>query len=289
MGNKWISWLKAGVSVVCGNFLYAVTVKLFLMPIGLVTGGTTGIALTVEHFFDLPVSLFVLIFNVIMLIAGFLILGKQFALTTLASTFLYPLFLEICDRSFGDLVLTEDLLLCTIFSGLGIGIGLGIVIRAGASTGGMDIPPLVLQKLCRLPVSVSLYAFDFVILLLQLSFRPIENVLYGIILLIIYTFVLDRVLLLGKSRIELKIISEKYAEITQAIIQRVDRGVTLLKAEGGYLRNDTHVLFSVVSNRELVKVERIVHEIDPKCFMAVSRISEVQGRGFSLGKHYLDE
>ncbi len=286
MQHKFLSTIKSAAAVVCGNLLYALTIKLFLMPAGLVTGGTTGIALTVEHVWGIPVSYFVLGFNVLMLLLGLMILGKSFAVTTLASTFLYPIFLEIFNRILGDLVLTDDLLLCTLFSGLGIGIALGIVIRSGASTGGMDIPPLLLQKFFKIPVSVSMYAFDFVILLLQALFRPAENILYGIVLVLIYTIVLDKVLVLGKNRIELKIISEKSEEISKAIIQKVDRGVTLLHAEGGYLRNNTCLLFSVVTNRELYKVERIVREIDPECFMVVSHVSEVQGRGFSLHKHY---
>ena len=117
-------FVKPMIPVVIGNFIYALTVVLFLLPSGLVTGGTTGIALTVNHMWDISISGFVLVFNVIMLLLGFFVLGKSFALTTLASTFLYPLFLEICERAFSNMVLTNDLLLCTIFSGFGIGIAL---------------------------------------------------------------------------------------------------------------------------------------------------------------------
>ena len=187
MTNKTNSKFKLSqlIFILLGNLLYALSVKLFLLPAGLVTGGTTGIALTINHYFGVPISLFVLIFNIIMLITGLFLLGKQFVLTTIASSFLYPLFLEILDRLLGDFVLTDDLLLCTIFFGLCIGIALGIVIRSGASTGGMDIPPLVLQKYFRIPVSVSLYAFDFCIILLQAIYSPIENVLYGILMALI--------------------------------------------------------------------------------------------------------
>ena len=148
MANKTNTKLRLSqlASIVVGNAFYALSVKLFLLPAGLITGGSTGIALTINHYFGVPISLFVLIFNIIMLIAGLFLLGKRFAITTIASSFLYPLYLEIFDRILGNFVLTEDPLLCTIFFGLCIGISLGIVIRAGASTGGMDIPPLVLQK-----------------------------------------------------------------------------------------------------------------------------------------------
>lgn len=278
--------VRALPAVICGNFLYALTVKLFLLPSDLVTGGTTGIALVINHFFAVPISYFVLLFNVTMLLLGWKILGKSFAMITLASTFLYPLFLEFCDRIFGSLVLTDDLLLCTVFSGLGIGIALGIVIRAGASTGGMDIPPLILGKLFHIPVSGSMYCFDFIILLLQMLFRPVENILYGIILVLIYTIVLDKMLLIGKSRTELKIVSNKYREICDAILTQIDRGVTLLDGERGYMHTETQVILSVVSNRELFKVEKLIREIDPECFMIVNRVSEVRGRGFSMRKFY---
>lgn len=280
--RKMISLL----AVVLGNFMYALTVKLFLLPAELVTGGTTGIALVANHYWDISISTFVLIFNVIMLVIGWLILGKAFAVTTLASTFLYPMSLELLNHLLGDLVLTDDFLLCTIFAGLGIGISLGIVLRAGASTGGMDIPPLVLQKFFRIPVSVSLYLFDFLILLLQAIIRPVENILYGILLVLVYTIVLDKMLLIGSTRTELKIISNKSGELCEAIQKQVDRGVTLLNGEGGYLHEEMQLVLSVISNRELIKVEKLVHEIDPECFMIVSRVSEVRGRGFSMNKHY---
>lgn len=278
--------LYSAAAVVIGNFLYALAVQLFLQPSGLVTGGTTGMALAVNDLTGMSVSTFVLIFNILMLIVGFAVLGKAFALTTLASTFLYPLSLELCQRIFKDLVLTNDLLLCTIFSGLGIGIALGIVLRAGASTGGMDIPPLVLQKWFRIPVSVSMYTFDVLILLFQAFIRPAENILYGIILVMIYTMTLDKMLLLGRSRTEVRIVSAHSREICDAILTKVDRGVTLLQGESGYLHDEVKMVMSVVSNREMMKVEKVVREIDPECFMAVSRVSEVRGRGFSMNKRY---
>ena len=98
--------------------------------------------------------------------------------------------------------------------------------------------------------------------------------------------VLDKMLLIGASRTEIKVVSAKSGEICDAILHQVDRGVTLLQGKGGYLRNDTQVVLSVISNREVAKVERIAHGIDPECFLVVSRVQEVKGRGFSLNKRY---
>lgn len=205
-------------------------------------------------------------------------------MTTLASSIIYPFALDVCGRIFGGLVLTEDMLICTIFTGLGIGISLGIVIRSGASTGGIDIPTLVLHKYLHIPVSVILYAFDFCILLSQAIFRPIENVLYGIVLIMVYTIVLDKMLLVGTTRTEIKIISEKSEEIIARILSDIDRGVTILHGEGGFSRDEKQIVMTVVSNREVPKVEKLIHSIDPECFMIINRINEVNGRGFSMKK-----
>lgn len=282
-GNGLVSTM---IAVILGNALYAFSVKLFLLPSGLITGGTTGIAISVHHYFGIPISLFVFGFNVMMLVVGYLVLGKTFASTTLASTFLYPFLLELLNRWLGNMVITNDILLCTLFSGLGIGMALGIVIRSGASTGGMDIPPLVLKKFFKLPVSFSMYVFDVFILLSQALFSQSEMILYGIVLIIIYTMTLDKMLLLGTTRTEIKVISHRANEIRDAILKQMDRGVTMLDGEGGYQREKLQMIFSVISNRELPKIERIVHEIDPECFMSVSRVSEVRGRGFTMNKKY---
>lgn len=272
--------------VILGNVLYALAVKLFLIPAGLVTGGTTGIGLAVNYAAGVPVATFVLVFNVVMLAAGFAVLGKQFALTTIVSTFTYPAALNLLDLMLGDVVLTQDIFICTIFSGLGIGLSLGIVIRAGASTGGMDIPPLVLNHFFKIPVSAGLYFFDFMILLVQALFQPLEKVFYGIVLVIIYTVTLDKMLLMGTTKTEVRVVSNHATEICDAILKRMDRGVTLLSARGGYLKEETTVVLSVVSNRELPRVERLIHEIDLESFIVVNRVSEVSGKGFTMSKEY---
>lgn len=279
-------WMLSAAIVAAGNLLYALTVKLFVLPTGLVMGGTTGLGLTANYLTGVPISAFVLAFNMVMLLLGLCVLGRRFAATTLLSSFIYPLALEFWQRLLGDYVLTEDVMLCTLFAGLGVGASLGIVIRAGASTGGMDVPPLILNRLFRAPVSVCMYFFDVCILLSQGLFQSPEKLLYGVVLVMIYTMVLDRMLLMGTSRIEIKVVSEKSEEIRQAILQDLNRGVTLIQTESGYLRQNTQLVLSVLSSRELPKAEKLIHQIDPECFLMVSRISEVKGRGFSMQKKY---
>ena len=278
--------LRTVLALVVGNALYSLTVVLFLIPSGLITGGATGIALAANRFSGLPVSAVLLVVNVVMLVAGWILLGRRFALSTLASTFLSPLTLAIWEKLFENYVLTDDLVLSTIFAGLGIGISLGIVIRSGGSTGGMDIPPLVLQKYFHIPVAVSMTVFDLIILMAQAVSSPKEQVLYGIVLVFVYTIVLDKVILLGEHRTEVKIISTHTDEIRSVILSELDRGVTLLNAEGGYLRQPGQLLLTVISNRQLPRLEKMVRAIDPSCFMVVSEVTEVRGRGFSLEKDY---
>ena len=277
------------LSIVVGNAMYALTVVLFLMPSGLITGGATGIALAFNKVTGLPVSAVLFVVNVVMLLLGWWVLGSRFALNTMASTVLSPFFMALWERLLGNLVLTDDLVLNTVFAGFGIGISLGITIRAGASTGGMDIPPLVLNKWFHLPVSATMMVFDLIILAVQAAFSPLQQCLYGIVMVIVYTVVLDKVLLFGTTRTEVKIISQHADDIREAIFTQLDRGVTVLHGEGGYSHEPEQVLLSIVSNRQLPKLEKLAHAIDPTCFMIVSHVTEVSGRGFSLEKDYQAE
>ena len=272
--------------VLVGNVLYALSIKLFVLPADLMSCGTTGIALVVNHLTGIPLSGFIFVFNVAMLILGCWILGRQFAMTTIFSSLFYPVALEALNRSLGAVRLTDNILLNVIFAGIGLGISLGIVLRAGASTGGMDIPPLILKKFFHIPVSFSLWVFDFCILLSQMFFHSAEDLLHGILLIIVISIALNKIMLLGTSRTEVKIISRKAPQIRQAILSQVDRGLTILHGEGGYLRQSTEVILSIVSNHELPRIETLAREIDPACFMIISRVSEVWGRGFSYSKLY---
>lgn len=281
-----MSFIKTLFFVIFGNILYAFSVKLFILPTDLMSSGTTGIALFMNHYFNVPITVFIISFNICMFLIGYWILGKKFAMTTIVSSITYPVVLEILNRTMGDFVITQDILLNTIFASIGLGSALGIVVKNGASTGGMDIPPLVLHHFFRFPVSISLSIFDCLILLSQSTYHPLEMLLYGILLVLLTSVVLDKVLLFGTTKIEVKIISSKVDEIAKEILSDMDRGVTLLNAKGGYTKEQNDIILSVVSNRELPKVERMINAIDPDAFIIVSHVSEVWGHGFSSKKQY---
>lgn len=272
--------------ILLGNTIYALAIVVFILPNNLITGGTTGLGITVQHYFGLPIHTFVLVFNVLMFLLGAAVLGKKFALTTLVSSFYYPIILGVFEEIPALANVTSDRMLSTVCGGLMIGFGIGVVLRAGASTGGMDIPPLVLNKKLGIPVSVMLYVFDFSILIMQMTFSNKEQIIYGILLVLIYTVVLDKVLLMGLSKTEVNIITEKYEELNLLIQEKLDRGTTLIYAQTGYMKKDQKVILTVVSNRELVRLNQLVQKVDPNAFMIIGHVNEVKGRGFSLQKEY---
>ena len=279
--------LKTALIVILGNFTYALAVAFFIEPAGLITGGGTGIALFFHHMFGFKTSHVVFIINTALFLVGWRIMGRRFAANTLLSTFCMPIELQISEILASHFTPVDDLVLCTVFGGLIIGASLGAVIRTGASTGGMDIPPIVVNKYTGIPISTVMWGCDVCILILQALFTEKTLVLYGIILVIIYTMTLDRMLILGKAKTQIKVVSQKSDDIRRAILQDIDRGVTVMYGRTGYLGKDTEICLSIVSTRELARAEKLVHDIDPEAFIIVSRVSEVRGRGFTEQKKYL--
>jgi len=279
--------IKTALIVILGNFTYALAVAFFIEPAGLITGGGTGLALFFHHIFGVKTSYAVFAINTTLFLVGWRAMGRRFAANTLLSTFCFPIEIDIAEMMAEHFKLTDDIVLCTVFGGIIIGASLGAVIRTGASTGGMDIPPIVINKYFGLPISGVMWAGDICILVIQALFTEKTLVLYGIILVIIYTNTLDRLLILGKAKTQIKIVSKKNDDIRRSILQDIDRGVTVMYGRTGYLGKDTEINLSIVSARELAKTERLVHEIDPEAFIIVSRVSEVKGRGFTEQKKYL--
>ena len=281
--------IKVIIGILVGNTIYALAVAMFILPNDLITGGTTGIALFLNTTLNIPVTLFVSIFNICMFLLGWKILGKKFALTTLISSFYYPFILGILENIFKNEIMSNDTLLCVIFAGIMIGVAIGLVIRCGASTGGMDIPPLILNKKLGIPISISMYSFDFFILLGQMLIRKREMVFYGILLVLIYTIVLDKVLVIGKSQIQVKIISSKFEQINNMIINKLDRGSTLIHGETGFMHNKYPIVLTVVNNRELTLLNNYVYQIDSDAFMIINKVNEVRGKGISSEKKYIQK
>ncbi len=283
MNNKLTNIL----GVLLGNTIYALAVVLFVVPNGLITGGSTGMGIAVHNMLNIPITVFVFVFNLLMFLLGWYILGRKFALSTLVSTVYFPAILGVFEKTIGYNKMTDDPLLAALLGGIMIGSAIGIVIKSHASTGGMDIPPLVLNKKLGIPVSVSMYVFDFIILLSQALYTDKEMVLYGIVLVLVYTIVLDKVLLIGQLQTEVMIVSKEYERINNEIIYTLDRGSTLLKSITGYMKNEYPVVLTVISPRELPRLNELILSIDEHAFIIVSRVNEVRGRGFTFKKEYI--
>ena len=156
MKNKKKLFVQALI-IMAGLSLYSAGVALFILPLDMIAAGTTGMALVAQKLWGVPLSTFIAVFNVMMFVLGWAELGRDFAFSTLVATFYFPFALDSATAIVGDLVLTRDPMLCAICAGVIIGFSLGIVIKAGASTGGTDIPPLVLKKRLNIPIPVTIF------------------------------------------------------------------------------------------------------------------------------------
>ena len=283
--------------IAVGNALAAAASAFFIIPYGFVMGGTTGIGIFMRNILggqnEWIVSLTVYIANISLFLLGAILLGKKFAVGTLAGTLLYPTFLsaftavnQLYVSSHGHPFAGEgDPMLAVFFGSLLFGLGIGLVVRIGASTGGTDIPPLILHKYLNLPVSVTLWALDMAIVLIQFfASVSLQMVLYGIVITIFSSFVIDLVSPFCTRISQFMIISKKYEDIREMILNGMNRGVTMLYGKTGFLRDKCYVLLTVISNRDVVKLKNEVEAIDPEAFIMVSVISEVRGRGFSSDK-----
>jgi uncharacterized membrane-anchored protein YitT (DUF2179 family) len=221
-----------------------------------------------------------------MFIIGFAVMGRSFALTTIISTIVNPFALYVFEIVMKDRIITEDLFLCTLLGGCCVGVGIGLVIRVGASTGGMDIPPIIINKLTGISISSLLWAFDVAILLSQVFFADMDSVLYGFVMVLIYSVILDKVIVIGKKRMQLTIISDKNEELRASILSKIDRGLPIIHGKTGYLGKEAEVILTVISSRELAKTEELIRQIDPLAFVIINSVSAVSGRGFSIGRNY---
>ena len=270
MNNKLFKKIIEIIIIVIGNAILAFGICGFITPHGIIVGGASGIGLIVKQITGIPLSLVVYAINIIMFIIGYYYLGKAFAAKTLLSTLIFPTFLTFFENMPSVTHLTSDLLLSSVYAGIFVGGGLGLVLRLGASTGGMDIPPLVLNKKTGISTTILINGFDCVILALQVPFVLITAV------------VMDKMILLGESKIQVLVISPKWNEIQEMLYDRIDRGCTLMNITTGYKKEEMYAVMSVVSRRELVTLTNEILKIDEAAFIISNETHNVRGRGFTL-------
>lgn len=271
--------------ILLGNFVVAFGVSLFTLPNHILTGGVAGVSVALEPIFHIDTVLMINVLTISLFILGALLLGKEFALKSITSTICYPIFVTVLSSLVSKLpsdVYIMEPYLASIYSGVTTGIGLGIVFRANASTGGMDILALILNKFSRLPKGNCVMVIDSLTVLLGIYAHGLSAALIGVMSVFVSGQVINRTVVLGaQSAKNVLIISEQWAEIQKYLLETVDRGVTVLEGRGGYTDTNRPVLMCVIDQKQYPVLEKGVNEIDPKAFMIVTNVNEVHGSGFT--------
>ena len=279
-GALW-TWAK----ILAANAVVAFLVAAFISPHGIIMAGTTGIGLALNRFFSIDTALAVLVLNIMMLFLGLAALGKKFFLTTVASSLVFPVFLAAAQRIPGIDGLTEDPLLASIFSGGLLGAALGVIVRSGTSTGGTDVIALAVNKWVHWPLSVCVWMVDILVLGIQALFCNMEQILYGVLTLVIESLVLNQVMLLGQSQIQLMVVSQRVDALREGLLTERQAGVTMLLIETGCGGWQGQGILCVIPPRKLFAAKELIDSIDPEAFLTITQVREVRGQGFSYERH----
>ena len=268
--------------IVLGNLAIAIGVSFFILPSNILSGGVAGIAVALEPVFHIEPRLVINGLTIGLYILGAVLLGKQFALKTFVSTIVYPLFITVLGIWFADVRITSNPLLASIYGGIFVGAGIGLVYRVGGSTGGMDIPPLVINKYTHIPLPTLVMIVDALTVLLGAATYGLQAALTGILSVWVSSFMINKTMLIGGHDAKnVMIISDHYAEIMDKIHESLERGTTIIQAVGGYSQQQKPVLMVVVVNKQLPELQKMVAHIDSEAFVIVMNANEVQGLGFS--------
>jgi len=277
------AWKQARdmVKIVLGSLIMGLGYALFLIPHHLVPGGVSGIAIILNYFFNLPVGILIMIFNIPVFVLGIRVMGSRYGVKSLFGMVLSSLLIDFFYEILKLPGATDNPLLAAIYSGVCIGVGLGIIFRSKASTGGTDTLGQVISKWTGMTVGMAIMAVDFVIISASgLSFRSWEAPLYGYIVLYISTWVIDRILEGWNHSKMVFINSNKGKQIEEFILFSLHRGGTALKSRSMYLKRDRELLMSVIHRKQIPELREFVKEIDPEAFVVISDTYAVLGKGF---------
>lgn len=286
MKSGWKQNLGMILSILAGNILLAFGVCAFVVPNGIMLGGSTGIALTVQHFLPwLRLSVISAVINVALFILGLVCLGKKFAATSLLSTLIYPAILAVFETlPLGELF-QEGIVLNSLACAVIFGLGIGMVVRAGGSTGGMDIPPIILNKWKGIPVGTSMMFFDSAVVLLQVLVNGLDGILCSLLVIFVMSATVNRSLVSGEEKVQVMVFSPSYEQIRKVLLEKVVVGVTMLNVETGYDGLQQKAVLSVVYARKYPEIRDAVLAIDPKAFIVTSEVTNVNGKGYTLHRY----
>ncbi len=259
----------------------ALAYVLFLIPHRVVPGGVGGIAIILNHFFNTPIGVVIVIFNIPLFFVGVRVLGKNYGIKSVLGVVIFAALIDLFEYALPIGPATDNPILACIFGGLLLGAGLGLVFRGGGSTGGVDIVAQVLNRYTDLSTGTAMLIADAgVICAAGISFGNFELALYGFLSLYLQTRAIDLVLE-GISYTRAMFINSRVAgEIARAITTQMNRGATLLDATGAHTGKKRQVVFAVMAKREVPKVRELVRKIDPEAFVVITDVYEVLGEGF---------
>ena len=269
--------------IFAGCVLCATALKGILVPKQFLAGGLTGLSLLIYYVLPvLPLGLIYFILNIPMFIIGWRYVGRRFCLYSLAGVLIFSavMFLPY------PVIPIQDMILSAISAGIITGAGAGIILRSLGSAGGLDMLTIFLYKKYSIRPGMFVLAFN-ALLMIAAAFRiPLEMVLYTLIHLYVSTQFMNFVLIGLSQRKAMMIISPKWKEISQEIMERLHRGVTVVEGQGGFTGNQLYILYTVLSFRELSRFKAMINRIDPQAFVVVTETMEVMGKGVGNQPHW---
>ncbi|MEK5644340.1 MULTISPECIES: YitT family protein [Paenibacillus] len=269
--------VKKFVFITVGAVLMAVALEVFLVPNEIIDGGITGISIVLSKVTTFPLGIFLFIINLPFLFLGYKQIGKTFAFSTLYGIAVMSVTTQLLHHVSP---FTNEKILAVLFGGLILGLGVGLVIRFGGSLDGTEIVAILLSKKLRMPVGQIIMIMNVFIFIVAGFVFGWDSAMYSIFTYYMASKVMDIVVEgLNESK-SVTIISNEYEEISQTIQDRLGRSTTFMYARGGYSKEDTQVIYCVVTRLELAKLKALVQEIDPKAFIAIEHVSDVLGGNF---------
>lgn len=267
--------------MVIGCVIAASSINLFVVPSHLLTGGVTGIAMIVYYLAELPIGIQTFIYNLPLLIASYKLLGKEYTFDVVVGTVIFSFCLD-ATRFLNAYAPADDLMLASIFGGVFNGVGYGIVFRMNGSTGGFDILGAIVKKFYSMNMGSTIFAFNCCIVGIAGFLFGIQPALFTLICMYVNSHVTDKVIAGFNQRKAVLIISENSADIAEAIMYEIKRGVTFLHGQGAFSGNERNVIMVVVSLTEVAKLKMIVNVLDKNAFLIMMSASEIMGRGFTM-------
>ncbi len=276
--------LKFLLCTLVGNALLAFAVCAFVVPNGIMLGGSNGIALFLQQFIPLRLSVISAVVNVALFLLGLAFLGWKFAANSLLSTIIYPVILSVFEFFPLNTLFAENIVISALACGVLCGLGIGMVIRVGGSTGGMDIPPCILQKYKGIPVGNSVMFFDILVVLMQVVIKGMDGLLLSVLVIAVMSFTINKTILSGEKKIQIMIISPQFQAIRQEILEKLDCGVTMLEMEGGYEGEKRQAILTVVYSNKYTAIRDTALKHDKHAFIVASDVTNVNGIGYTISR-----